>query len=104
MRLFLLFVVFFASAGLLYLPLVFLGGWMWLSLPSLAEGDRGVLRAMGRAWGVAGRVYGPLLLLVVGWGFLSLFVMVIPIVGPALVLGSGMTGAVVIYDDLRRNP
>ncbi len=101
--LFLLFLLLFASAGMFYLPLIFLGGWMALSLPSLVQGDRGALGAMGRAWGVSGRVYGPLLVLVLGFGFLSMFLVFFPIIGPALVLCACVTSAVVIYDDVTRS-
>ncbi len=94
--------VVFASAGLFYLPLIFLGGWLLLSAPSLAEGDRGVLGSFGRAWRLSGRAYGELLLAVMIVLFLGFFLSLAPIIGPVIVPVAGVVLGAVIYDDLLR--
>ncbi len=101
--LFVLFIV-FASAGLMYLPLIFLGGWLLLTGPSLVDGDIGLFGALGRAWALSGRVYGELLVLVLGLVGVGLFVGFFPIVGPVLVPVAAVIAGVVVYDSLRRPP
>lgn len=97
-----LFMVFFASASLMYLPLIFLGGWMMLSLASLVDGDRGLLGSLGRAWSLSGRAYGELMLLMLALMLLSLFVSFFPIVGPVAAPVLSVILGVVVYDCLGR--
>jgi hypothetical protein len=99
---FALFLVFFASAGLLYLPLIFLGGWMMLSVASLVDGDRGLLGSMGRAWSLSGRAYGELLLLVLATMVVCFVASVFPIIGPVAAPLLGLILGVVVYDSLMR--
>ena len=94
--------VVFMSASLIYLPLIFLGGWLMLAAPSLADGDRGLFGALGRAWSLSGRAYGELLLLVLGVGGVSLFVGFFPLIGPVAVPLFAVIVGVVVYDSLMR--
>lgn len=96
--LFIVLTIVFASASLLYLPLIFLGGWLLLAFPSAADGDRGVFGSLGRAWVMSGRVYGELLVLVLGLCGVSLFVGFFPIVGPVAVPVAAVVAGVVVYD------
>jgi hypothetical protein len=98
----LLFLVFFSSASLLYLPLIFLGGWMMLSVASLVDGDRGLLGSVGRAWSLSGRAYGELMLLMLAIMLLGFFVSFFPIIGPVAAPVMALIVGVVVYDSLRR--
>jgi hypothetical protein len=92
----------FASASLFYLPLVFIGGWLMLAVPSLVQGDRGLFGSLGRAWTLCGRAYGELLLmnlvLLMIWMMFGFF----PIFGPVLVPITTVLAGTVTYDSLMR--
>ncbi len=102
MMVFLLVFIVFCTAALFYIPLIFVGGWMMLCGPSLAQGDRGLLGSMGRAWSLSGRAYGELLLLTLGLLFLFFVTAMFPIVGPVLGPCAGVILGVVVFDDLSR--
>ncbi len=87
-----------ASASMMYLPLVFLGGWLMVMGPSLVDGDMGLLGSLGRAWAISVRVYGELFVLVLGLLGVSMFVGFFPIVGPLVVPVAGVVAGVVVYD------
>jgi len=91
-------IVVFASASLMYLPLIFLGGWLLVLGPSLVDGDLGLFGSLGRAWAMSGRVYGELLVLVLGLLGVGMFVGFFPIVGPVLVPVTAVIAGAVVYD------
>jgi hypothetical protein len=97
-----LLVLVLASAGLLYLPLLFFGGWVLLSAPSLTHGDRGLFGSLGRAWRLSAAAYIELLLLALVAFFGLFFLYFMPILGPALVPVLGTIGGAVIYDCLMK--
>lgn len=90
------------SAGLFYLPLIFLGPWLVLTATEVAEGRAGLLTASGEGWRRAGRAYGELLLVslvgcaVVGFSF------VLPLAGPGLAVALATASAVVAHESLPR--
>ncbi len=90
----------FASASLFYLPLVFIGGWLLLAVPSLVQGDRGLFGSLGRAWGLSGRAYGELLLMTLVMLMIWMMFGFFPIFGPVLVPVTSVLAGVVTYDSL----
>ncbi len=92
----------FASASLFYLPLIFLGGWIMLALPSVVDGDRGLIGGLGRAWVLTGRAYVELMILAVVTGLAGLVMGGFPMVGPVAVPVLGIIIGAVTYDLMMR--
>jgi hypothetical protein len=98
-------VVFFAvlvSAGMFYLPLIFLGPWLLLSAVSLAADDVGLIAALGRGWRRCGQAYGALLLVSAVCTFCAAFLYFWPLVGPAFAAALVTASAVAVHESLAR--